>query len=349
MLIRRLNKWVAVLILGLSTGMFFIGSGLGSAIDLNLRSVTISSAVPSAVTTHTFRFSLPTTNDVGSIVLEYCDNSPIIYVGCGPPAGLDASAATLSSQSGNVGFSIDAADSTASKIVLSRPAIPGTLVPNTYVFDNITNPSAPGETTYVRLSTYASSDGSGPFIDKGAVAFAVQSIFTVGTYVPPFVRLCVGITVAPDCSSFLGDRVDLGILSSAHANAGQSQFAIGTNDPNGYNVYALGTTMTSGNNVIAAAANPVPSFPGTPQFGINLRANLLPPVGQDPVGLGTGVPTTNYNIPNRFVFNDGDTISSSPLSSDYNRMTVSYLVNVPKSQTPGVYATTVTYLGTVQF
>jgi hypothetical protein len=344
----RPGKLATTLIICLGLAALLINPVAG-AIDINLRSITVTSAVPSAVTTHTFRLSLPTTNDVGSIVLEYCDNSPIIYVACTPPPGVDVSAAILSSQSGNIGFSIDSTNSTTNKIVLTRPAVAGNLTPSTYVFDNITNPSTPGQATYVRLSTYASADGSGPFIDKGAVAFAVQSIFTVGTYVPPFLRLCVGLIVAPDCSSFSGDSIDLGILSSTHANTGQSQFAIGTNDPSGYNVYALGTTMTSGNNIIAAAANPVPSFPGTPQFGINLRANLLPPIGQDPVGLGTGIPSANYNIPDRFVYNEGDAIASSPLGSDYNRMTVSYLVNIPNNQTPGTYTTTITYLGVVQF
>jgi hypothetical protein len=349
MLSKRLAKSAAVVVFGLGLGVLLVNPINIYAIDINLRSVTLTSAVPSAVTTHTFRLSLPTTNDVGSIVLEYCSNSPIIYVACTPPTGLDVSAAVLSSQSGNVGFSIDNSNSTINKLVLSRPVSAGSLVPNTYVFDNITNPSIPGQTTYVRISTYGSQDASGPFIDKGGVAFAVQSVFTVGTYVPPFLRLCVGLSVAPDCSSFSGDSIDLGILSPTHANTGQSQFAVGTNDTNGYNVYALGTTITSGNNPIPAAGSPVPSFPGTAQFGINLRANLLPPVGQDPVGLGTGVPGANYNIPNRFTYIDGDSIASSPLNSDYNRMTVSYLVNVPKNQTPGIYATTITYLGIVQF
>jgi len=346
---RHLAKILSIAVICLGAGSLLINTSHIYAIDINLRSVTLLSVVPSALTTHTFRLSLPTTNVVGSIILDYCANSPIIYESCTPPAGVDVSAAILSSQSGNVGFSIDNSDSTTNRLVLTRPPAAGTLVPDTYVFDNITNPSIPGQTTFVRMSTYASTNGSGPFIDKGAVAFAVQSIFTVGTYVPPFLRLCVGITVAPDCSSFSGDTIDLGNLSSTHANTGQSQFATGTNDPSGYNVYALGTTMTSGNNIIAAAASQVPSFPGTPQFGINLRANLLPAVGQDPVGLGTGVPTASYNTPNRFMFNNGDAIASSPLGSDYNRMTVSYLVNVPKNQTPGIYTTTITYLGVVQF
>jgi hypothetical protein len=327
----------------------FFGFGSGSAFILFNRSVTISSGVPSATATHSFKFDIPTTSDIGSIVLDYCSNNPYFADSCTAPAGVDVSGATLSSQSGNTGFTIDSADTTTSTLVISRPTAPGITTTNSYVFSGIINPSTAGLATYVRISTHAAIDGSGPAEDTGAVAFAVQNTFEVDAFVPPFLQICVGITVAPDCSTTSGDSIDLGILSSQHANDGQSQFAVATNDINGYSVFTLGTTMTSGNDTIQNLPTPTPSFPGTQQFGINLRANLLPPVGQDPVGLGTGVPAADYNIPNKYIFNDGDSIAASPLTTNYNRMTVSYLVNVPSKQVPGIYATTVTYAATVQF
>jgi hypothetical protein len=313
------------------------------------RSVVLSSGVPSAVANHLFNFTLPSTADIGSIVFEYCSNSPLIYFPCTPPPGLNVNAASLSSQSGNIGFSIDNADTTSNVIVLSRGVGPGNLSPSSYLFTNITNPSTPGQSVFVRIWTHASTDGSGPKIDGGAAAFAVQSIFNIGAFVPPFLKLCVGLTVAPDCSTMSGDSIDFGILSPNRVSFGQSQFATATNDPNGYVIYALGTTMTSGNNTIPALSSPSPSFPGTGQFGLNLRANLIPTIGQDPVGLGTGLPSANYNIPDRYMFNDGDSITSSNLSSDYNRMTASYIVNIPSKQAPGIYATTITYVATVEF
>lgn len=326
----------------------FLPGAAQAGISTN-RSVTPSSGVPSATADYLFKFTLPSTNTVGSIVFEYCADSPLIFDPCTPPAGLDVTAATLASQSGNTGFSIDSADSTANVIVLSRPPAAGNLTPNTYKFTGITNPSTPGQSVFVRMWTHAAADGSGPKQDGGASAFAVQSVFNVGAFVPPFVQICVGISVAPDCTSASGDSIDLGTLSASRASAGQSQFATATNDPNGYVVFSLGQTMTSGNNIIPSLSLPAASFPGTGQFGINLRANLIPTVGQDPVGLGTGLPAANYSIPNRFLFNDGDSITSSSLPSDYNRMTVSYVVNIPSNQAPGIYATTITYLATVQF
>lgn len=316
------------------------------------RYLIVGSNSPSVVTTHSFTFDIPTTTDLGSIKFQYCANSSWFTKPCDAPAGLDVSAAVLASQTGNTGFSIDTADTTANTLVLNRSVSPGVVTSNNYVFSNITNPSTPGQAVYVRISTHDTTDGSGTNNDTGAVAFAVQSIFNVNAYVPPFLQMCVGVSVAPDCSSATGDNVDLGILSSTTANKGTSQYSVATNDINGYVVYALGTTMTSGNNIIPSLSTPSASFPGTGQFGINLRANLVPVVGQDPVSMGinsNGLPTPNYNIPNRFVYNDGDSISSSALPSNYNRMTVSYLVNVPKTQAPGVYSSTFTYVATVQF
>jgi len=342
-------KWLLFCLTILTCLIFTRTPKDASAAIIEQRSVVVTSNIVSVTTTHKFSFILPTSASVGSLVLMYCDGNPLFDFPCTPPAGLDVSSAVLASQTGNTGFSIDTADSTVNQLVLTRTADVTTPVLNTYVFDNVKNPSTPGSTVYIRIASYGSADGSGQLIDKGGVAFAPQNEFDVNAFVPPFLQLCVGITVAPDCSSIVGDSIDMGILSSTTANKGQSQYAVATNDITGYNVFATGTTMTSGNNTIPSLSLPTASLPGTGQFGINLRANLIPAVGQDPVGLGTGVPSANYNIPNRFLYNDGDNISSSPLPSNYNRMTVSYLVNVPKGQNPGIYSTTITYVAVVQF
>lgn len=344
-LIQRLLITLFILVFGSS---LLLGPSAAAETVTN-RSVILSSNQPSVSASHDFSFTVPTTADIGSIKFEYCANSSSFYKVCVPPDGLDVSAATLASQTGNIGFSINNSAGGPNQIVIDRAATPGLMVPSEYVFSGITNPSTPGQSVYVKISTHNAADASDPNIDTGAVAFAVQSTFNVNAYVPPFLQMCVGVTVAPNCSSLSGDNVDLGLLLSTRPGKGQSQFATATNDPNGYVVYALGTSLTSGSNVIPGLSVPTGSIPGRAQFGINLRANLNPIVGQDPVGIGTGVPTPAYNAPNNFTFIDGDSISSSNLPSDYNRMTVSYMANVPKGQPPGVYSTTITYVATVQF
>ena len=107
--------------------------------------------------------------------------------------------------------------------------------------------------------------------------------------------------------------------------------------------------MTAGNRTIPALASPALSQPGVSQFGINLRQNTVPSVGANVDGIGTGVASASYNTPNVYRFNSGDTIANSPLSTEWNRYTISYLVNVADSQPAGRYASTLTVIATTTF
>jgi hypothetical protein len=338
-----------MLIVVLGVMPFLLTMGQSSALELSNRSVTTSTATPSAVASHTFQMTIASTAAIGSIVFEYCSNSPLIQDGCTPPTGLSLSGAILAQQSGNTGFVIDTIDSTASRLVISRPLASAAEVPSSYTFNNVINPSLNNETTYVRISTYSSTEGVGSYIDNGSVAFSTSTNFAVGAYVPPFLNLCVGVTVAADCSQATGFGLDLGTLTPQTTRTVTSQYAAATNDVTGFSTYVLGTTMTSGNNIIPAMASPESSLVGISEFGINLRANSRPIVGEDPSGNGTSTPTSDYDSPNLYSFIPGSEIASSPISSDYNRMTVSYVVNVASTQPPGIYSTTITYLVAAQF
>jgi hypothetical protein len=319
-----------------------------SAAQLTDRSIVISSAQPSDIAAQSVRFTFTSAVSIGSLAFEYCD-SPVFDYPCVAPSGLDVSAANLDNQSGNTGFSIDVINTTANRVVLTRPASVAAAVASQYDLSNITNSSVSGQSIYVRITTYASLDATGAFTDNGAVAYAMNSPLSIGAAVPPFLQLCVGVTVASNCSSASGDRINLGNLSTNTARAGTSQFAGGTNSASGYTIFVQGTTMTSGNNTIKALNVQTPSFPGNNQFGINLRDNSVPNVGSNPSGSGSAAPMANYNTPNLYKFLNGEAIARSTLPSDYNRMTVSYMINIDDSQAPGVYASTFTYLATATF
>lgn len=330
----------------------FVATQIGGKVEaliLQNRSVTLTTTITSATSSQTFQFTIPNTDPMGSIVFEYCENSPIIGVACTAPAGLNVQAAILTTQTGNPGFIIHAPGTTANKIVLTRSPSASSAVVSTYVFDNITNPSTANSTTYIRISTHVTANGSGAITHNGSVAFATQAPFSINTIVPPFLELCVAISVAADCSVATGNSIDLGNLSTTSVRTDQSQFAVGTNSTTGYIIFSLGTTMTSGNNTITALTSPTPSFPGNSQFGINLRANTVPVIGANPDGSGSGSPTANYNTPNLYMFKNGDSIATATLPTDYRRMTVSYVVNVNKTQPPGIYSSTYTYLATANF
>ncbi len=319
------------------------------AAELLLRNISVSSGLPGVVTTHNYSFTIQSVAPLGSIAFLYCENTPVAFQPCDSPVGLDLSGAVLSTQTGNTGFIIDTVNSTANKLIITRAAAAGAPVASTYSFSGIINPTNAPHSEFIQLSTYSSTDGTGAVLDVGSVAYAVNQALDVSAYIPPFLNFCVGVTVALDCTSTVGDSIDVGIISKTAANSASSQFSTATNDPSGYVVYALGNTMTSGNNIIPALSFPLPSVAGSSQFGLNLRSNTSPSIGQEPFGVGTGLPTLNYNFPNFYTYNSGDAIASSTLSSDYTRMTVSYLINAAGPQPPGVYSTTLTYLATVSF
>jgi hypothetical protein len=319
------------------------------ALNLSNRSVTISTAQPSALANHDFQLTISSQGIIGSIVFQYCSNSPLFETGCVAPAGLSLSHASLTNQTGNTGFNIDSTASNANTLVIGRNPNTASLTPSNYNFTNIINPSINNQTTYVRITTYSSTDGSGNYIDRGAVAFTTNYNFVVGAYVPPFLNLCVGVTVAQDCSQSQGNSLDMGVLSSQSTGMATSQYAGSTNNVNGFTVYVLGSTMTSGNNIIQAINNQSTSKLGSDEFGLNLQKNTNPNVGNEPSGDGASSPSAGYNQANLYSFVPGSQISSSTESTDYNRMTVSYIANVPSSQPPGVYSTTLTYLASTQF
>lgn len=344
------HRYLKTLGLGcLLLGMTLLIGAHAAAAVLTNRSITIPTAITNATTSHQYHFNYVSANSVGSVVFEYCDNSPIMTEPCNAPAGLNVANVILGSQSGQTGFIINTGNTTASRIVISRP--PLSVVPGAagYTFNNAVNASTPNKTIFVRISSHATTDGSGTAIDQGAVAFILTSSLAVSAFIPPYLALCAGVNIAGNCSSTTGQGISLGMLSSAQANVGTTQVAAATNDVSGYTLSVLGSTMTSGSNIIPALTNPGVSVAGTGQFGINLRANTSPAVGQDPAGNGTATPTLPYGQVNMFTYNSGDIIASSPLSTDFNIFTVAYLVNVPATQPPGVYSTTLTFVAIASF
>jgi hypothetical protein len=322
--------------------MFFYHNAKADVVDN--RSLGLGSVVASATTHHAIKFNFITTNSVGSIKFEYC-TSPLQVLPCVPPAGLNASAATLSSQSGETGFIIFSQN--ANTVILGRaPAVTGAQA-NSYTLDNVVNPSSLGS-FYLRISSYASSDGTGSALDFGGTVGVITQGVTITTEVPPILEFCVGVTIPSLCPSASGNFLDLGDFRPNSTAAGTSQFMVGTNAAFGYIVTANGNTMTSGNNTIPALVAPAASHAGQSQFGINLRANTNPAVGTDPNG-GSGNPTPDYNSINQFKFVNGDTIASHTFVSDLERYTVSYIVNVDSNRPIGVYNTTLTYVVTATF
>lgn len=309
----------------------------------------MSSATVSESATHLIGLTItqPTT-DLGSIEIEFCSNNALPGTVCNPPLGFSLTGASLSNQSGNSGFTIHPS-SNINRIVLTRISSLPNPVASTYQFDNVINPSAIGS-YFVRLRTFSSTDATGGSIEEGGIAFAINEMFNVASEVPPYLKFCTGATVTNyDCSTATNFFINLGEFSTGSASSASSEFVTATNAGYGFSVTYNGTTLTSGSNTIPELVPGGGSLPGTSQFGINLRANTNPGVGAEPNGPGTATITPAYIAPNVFRFVSGESIVSTSTTSDNQKFTVSYLVNINGSQPAGVYATTLTFICLANF
>lgn len=122
-----------------------------------------------------------------------------------------------------------------------------------------------------------------------------------------------------------------------------------TNSVNGYIITYNGPTLTSGGSTIAGMAKNT-SNTNSDQFGMNLRANITPIAGAEPLG-GSGTPSADYNTVDqyRFVANTPTAIANAAGQTMTTTYTVSFIVNVATATAAGAYATTLTYICTANF
>lgn len=285
---------------------------------------------------------------VGSVDLLFCVD-PIPHNPCVAPAGLDASAAILTSQSGESGFSI--LSKTANHIVLTRLPSMIQATPSSYVFDNITNPTDTAQSFSIRMRSHAATDASGPQIDFGSVKGQVTRDIVIETQVPPMLIFCLAQQVEYNCTGTNGvNYSDMGQLNATLTLLAQSQMAVGTNASGGFTITANGGPLSAGTNVIASPAVPTVSQQGTNQFGLNLVANDTPVIGSDPEGQwANALASPDYSRPNHYKYVSGDVVAYSPNVSLMKKFTVSYILNSSPDLRAGVYTTTITYIASGRF
>src|SRR5580658_10810750 len=92
------SLWVAqiapiLIILALSVSVAY-------GAELQPRGIFIANSSPGATTTYSIGFTLPGSETLGSIEVQFCSNSPLIGDPCNAPGGFSAASATLTSQTG---------------------------------------------------------------------------------------------------------------------------------------------------------------------------------------------------------------------------------------------------------
>jgi hypothetical protein len=316
-----------------------------AAAGLTSRSDQMSTSQAGAVGAHVIGFTTATSASVGSVGLAFC----MAATGaCVTPAGLVTTAAVLAAQSGAIGFSI--VNTVNGAPYFTRAAVlvgPGTAV--SYTLGNITNPAAPNQTFYVRITTYTGNDGATGAVDTGTVAVSTAEQVQLTGVTPEILIFCVGTSITSDCSTVSGNALDFGDFDPLATRSGVSVMQAMTNASGGYAITVNGATLASGSNTIPALTTQTASVTGTSQFGLNLRANAAPAVGANTTGAGSGAASATYGTPNQYRFNSGDVVAAASAPTDANTYTTSYVVNIGGAQAAGVYTATMTYICTASF
>jgi hypothetical protein len=326
-------------------GVLLLAPFSAQAAGLAPRSVQLGSSGQGVTTSYVVNVTTATAASIGSIKFEICDAAT---GACVVPAGVVTTGATLTAQSGAVGFSMVNTTNGAPYITRVAAAV-GSGVALSYTLGVMTNPAAANLPYYVRITTYTGADGATGPVDTGTVALSTAQPVQLTGVTPEILVFCVGTSIGGDCTSISGTTLDFGDFSPVATRSGTSVMQAQTNAANGYTITVNGTTLASGVNTIPALAVQTGSVVGTSQFGLNLRSNATPAVGADVTGAGSGIYDGNYAIPDQYRFNSGDAVATAAVPTNANTFTSSYIVNIGGAQAAGVYTATMTYICTASF
>lgn len=320
-----------------------------SAAQITGRSVTLGSSIPSASTSYTFAFTVPSSTVLQSASFVPCTTAS---GACTTPTGFSGASAVAAQPSAGLGDTSgwSTNDSTSSQLRLSKSG--NTAAPSgaaSVSFSGVTNPSTTNSTFFIRITTFSDASWT-TSVDTGVVASSTATQIQVSLSVDETLTFCTGTSITgTNCGTASGNTVSLGTGSTTATSSGTSIVAASTNGSSGYTITVNGATLTSGANTITALTSGTASSIGTKQFGLNLVSNSTPSVGTNVTGTGTANPVANYNTTNTFRYVTGDTIASVGTATNANTFTISYIANIDGLTPSGLYQTTLTYIATPNF
>jgi len=306
---------------------------------LSSRSIKMSSSANGATNTaYAVGFTTVTAGQtVGSVVIKFCANNPIMGDACTAPTGFNTNKATLSlnSQTGNItGLTLDTVTSTANVVVLTRTAGAVANGPVTFVLGNgtnngLTNPTNSNVTFYARILIFASStpdvttpSNENSATDAGGTAMSTANVLNVTAKVQETLVFCVytGINCASGGSAVaLGDSN--GVLSDTTVTyTSNANFDLASNALGGVNVRLKGDTLTSGAFTIdpysGAACSADSVLTSVERFGLRVSTagagqTALAPYSCLAGNHGFDVASTNTTYGNPMVTTTGATDRSS--------------------------------------
>lgn len=223
----------ALLVASIAPAM--LGTQQASAAQLTERKITISSSkVSQTGVSYATSFKATQTTLIKGIVVQFCQDSPLIGQTCDNTNGVSATPTTGTVSVTNAGavgspftFNVDATSGGGLlKLTNATGFTPVTSAPITFSFTG-TNPSVNG-TFYARILTYTSDTDAAAYtatipgihLDDGGIALSTANQLTINARVQEQLQFCVGTVALPatapaDCSGLTGTTVDLGVVDSA--------------------------------------------------------------------------------------------------------------------------------------
>lgn len=369
---RAASKWLyfgASAIVLLAAVVAALPARANAYAQVSSRSIVMSHSAPLATNVaYQVNFTTVTAGQtVGSVVLEICQNSPIIGDTCTAPADFDFNKSTLSinNVTGNItGLSVDTTDSTANRIVLTRSS--GTVANGAVSFtlgngttNGITNTSTLG-TFYARILVVTSTTGAvsggdeNNATDAGGVALSTANQLLVTAKVQEALTFCIYTDV--DCATG-GNAVNLGdengvLASNSTTYTANASFDIASNAVAGVSVRLKGDTLKSGPFSIdpaGASCTLDSTSTATELFGLRMSTLGTDTTADAPYDCASGRHglNTNNTIGTTSLF--GQQIAHTAGATDVVTSTIEFAAKSANTSEAGVYTTTLTLIATATY
>jgi len=305
---RGFGKRVAYSVAALSLAVAAIAPGFtghASAGQITTRSIEMSSSTASATgVTYNVTFTPSGTADTRGIVVDICDNTPIIGdTSCTYPTGFNFTASpTVTFTSGiittgwtstGVQGGAGAGSYQALKLSNSGATSPtGGAINFTITNASMSNPSTANHSFYARIITFdttanmanytiSGATRAGTFtgmVDYGGIALSTGTVINITARVMESLAFCVYNTTCGDDPSFTLGHGTNNVLDSTATDTKTAKFSISTNAQSGADIRFKGDTLKSGpNDIDAKGTTPGDITPGTEAFGFyisTLGANV---------------------------------------------------------------------------
>jgi hypothetical protein len=328
---------------------------------LSSRHIRMSSSANGATNTaYEVEFTTVTAGQtVGSVVISFCSNSPIIGDTCTAPTGFNTNFATLglNNPTGNVtGLSVDTTNSTANVLILTRTAGAVANGANSFELGNgtsngLTNPTNSNVTFFARIATWTGTTGNGAFTDAGGTALSTANVLNVTAKVQETLTFCVytGINCAAGGSAVnLGDSN--GVLSSTSTTYTQNaSYDLASNALGGVAVKLKGDTLKSGSFSIdphGTTCTADTSSTATEQFGLRVAT----------VGAGQTADAKYGCLANNHDFDVANTntvygqnVATTAGATDSSTSVLELAAKAAGTTEAGVYTTTLTLIATATY